>query len=83
MPANIDASKEESPLETALRAAIDSSGLSHRQIAIAAGIAQSQVSRFIARQVTLTLPAVGALCEALGIRCKQTASSRRNNSHPS
>ena len=54
----------------ALRTAIRKSGLSYSEIARRAGIDGAQVIRFMSRQRTLTLPAVDALAEVLGLVLK-------------
>jgi DNA-binding phage protein len=49
-----------------LKAAIRDSGLPLNQIEKASGVGREQLSRFLRNERTLTLPAVSALCEALG-----------------
>ena len=68
--------KAASPSES-LRAAILKSGLSLSEIARRAGIDGSQVIRFIERKRTLTLPAVDALAEVLGLSLTRTVRRKR------
>lgn len=57
-----------------LRASVlDRQGMSVHSIAVAAGIAPSCLSRFVAGQRSLTLESVDALAEALGLRLVETA----------
>lgn len=57
-----------SSIETALRAAINSSDLSQNQMAAAAGISSAQLSRFTSGQRDITLQTADRLCSALGLQ---------------
>jgi transcriptional regulator with XRE-family HTH domain len=53
---------------TQIREAIRGSGLSLNELGKQCAVSQSQLSRFLLGQRTLTLPAAARVCEALGLR---------------
>ena len=65
------------PASEVLRAAISKSGLSYAELARRAHINHGQIVRFMARQRTLTLPAVDALAEVLGLSLTQIVRLKR------
>lgn len=86
MPKKKARATEQTKLERTIRAAIAESGLTHGELARRTNgiVDQPQVSRFIAGQVTLRLPAVGALCEALNLelRPKRKRTAQRATNTP-
>jgi len=65
------------PITEGLREAINGSLLTHEQIADAAGVAGSVVSRFMRRQNSMTLTTADRLASTLGLRLVEVEPLRR------
>jgi transcriptional regulator with XRE-family HTH domain len=74
---NMNKRKRELPLVEKIRQAIQDCGLSHNDLARKSGVSQPQLSRFLAGERTLTLPAAAKVCEALGLRLVGPKARRR------
>ena len=64
-------------LSEALREAIRRDGRPLTEIGEAAGVDHGRLSRFMRAKRTLTLPAVEAVCRALGVECRLVHRRRR------
>ena len=64
--------RSDTPVESALRAVIESSGMSAKKISEQTGVPQPTITRFLNRERTITLPNVDRLAAFFGFEIRVT-----------